>query len=1090
MIINLDLVDIWREIYPETRRYTWRRKTPSQQSRLDFFLISDLLSTLVTDVGIEAGYRTDHSMITLTLTLGKESRSRLLWKFNNSLLKDNLFVKEINEVIKNVTEEYAAFPYAREQIPHIPKCNMQFVISDQLFLDVLLMKIRTKTISYATMKKRQTEEKEKNLENSIQRLETKTFLTEDENRILEHDKQELIAIREKRMQGVLLRSRARWIAEGEKITKYFCGLEKRNYVSKQMLKLTLSNGEELYETHDIIKEVKRFYERLYSDRNLGNCEILDMVENIPTLTLQEKLLLEGEITLDEASLALKNMKNNKSPGSDGFTVEFFKFFWLQLGAFVVKSLNNSFRKGELSSTQKEGVIICIPKGDKAKDLIKNWRPISLLNVVYKIGSTCIANRLKLVLPSLINEDQTGFMTNRFIGDNIRQIYDLISHMNREKLPGLLLCLDFEKAFDSVDWKFMFKVLRAFGFGSDICRWISTFYKDIKSTVTVNGQLSPWFSVQRGCRQGDPISPYLFILCVEILANMIRQNENIKGIVIGETEHKISQYADDTEIMLEGDEKSFQETINTIEIFGKASGLFLNAGKTSAIWLGSRQNCPIKYMPHLHMEWNPCKFKILGIWFTNDLKNCELLNFKDKFFEIKALYKTWLKRQITPLGRVAVLKSLILSKIIQLWILLPNPPDNLVDELQNTVFEFIWNRKQDRISRKTAIKNVTKGGLGIPKIREYINALKLIWVRKLKTSNHKWKSILKVSYPKVLLLEQLGSSLNVKDCHLNKFWAHVFQAYREFGRKIYVEKSEELAAEPLFCNDNIQVENRNIFYKNWIDSGVCYIKSILNEDGTFMTVKRFTQKYDINTNYITYIGCVQAVKSYIRKTGLTVEKNKSTDLTKTLKIIYGAQKGARLYYEVLIQTDSKPNCCDKWDYKLNLDINWNITFKKIHKIREIKLKWFQIRLVHRILATNVVLMHMGVENDITCSFCKKERDAINHIFWRCDSIKPFWEQLQIALNDRGVNAVSITLNESIVLFGHDVNFRSDDTFDLIILVAKFFIYKCKVKKIIPQFHFFKQYLRNTFEVYKHNSKVNMSYNKFMTSWHLYKTLVEP
>ncbi|WP_419617700.1 hypothetical protein, partial [Thiolapillus sp.] len=182
-----------------------------------------------------------------------------------------------------------------------------------------------------------------------------------------------------------------------------------------MLKLTLSNGEELYETHDIIKEVKRFYERLYSDRNLGNCEILDMVENIPTLTLQEKLLLEGEITLDEASLALKNMKNNKSPGSDGFTVEFFKFFWLQLGAFVVKSLNNSFRKGELSSTQKEGVIICIPKGDKAKDLIKNWRPISLLNVVYKIGSTCIANRLKLVLPSLINEDQTGFMTNRFIG---------------------------------------------------------------------------------------------------------------------------------------------------------------------------------------------------------------------------------------------------------------------------------------------------------------------------------------------------------------------------------------------------------------------------------------------------------------------------------------------------------------------------------------------------------------------------------------------------------------------------------------------------------------------------------------------------
>ena len=107
-------------------------------------------------------------------------------------------------------------------------------------------------------------------------------------------------------------------------------------------------------------------------------------------------------------------------------------------------------KSELSSTQKEGVIICIPKGDKAKDLIKNWRPISLLNVVYKIGSACIANRLKTVLPSLVNEDQTRFIANRFIGDNIRLAYDLFIYLNREKLPGLLLCLDFEKAFDSVD----------------------------------------------------------------------------------------------------------------------------------------------------------------------------------------------------------------------------------------------------------------------------------------------------------------------------------------------------------------------------------------------------------------------------------------------------------------------------------------------------------------------------------------------------------------------------------------------------------------------------------------------------------------
>ena len=154
-----------------------------------------------------------------------------------------------------------------------------------------------------------------------------------------------------------------------------------------------------------------------------------------------------------------------------------------------------------------------------------------------------------MLPYLINEDQTGFMANRFIGDNIRLMYDLISYVNKNKMSGMLLCLDFEKAFDSLDWEFMVKVLYAFGFGSDICQSVETCYKDIKSAVSVNRRMSSLFSIKKGCRQGDPTSPYLFFLCVEILTIIIRQNQNINGIVINETEHNISQYADYTEMML-------------------------------------------------------------------------------------------------------------------------------------------------------------------------------------------------------------------------------------------------------------------------------------------------------------------------------------------------------------------------------------------------------------------------------------------------------------------------------------------------------------------------------------------------------------
>ena len=252
---------------------------------------------------------------------------------------------------------------------------------------------------------------------------------------------------------------------------------------------------------------------------------------------------------------------------------------------------------------------------------------------------------------------------------------------------------------------MTKVLKAFGFGEDICRWIATFYRKINSTVIVNGQTSSWFSIERGCRQGDPVSPYLFVLCVEILATMIRENVDIKGICINEVEHKISQFADDAQLMNNGDKMSFEKSLDTIEKYWRVSGLFLNTDKTQAIWLGSKRRSQIKYMPHVKIVWNPSQFKILGAWFTQDLKDCENIIYKEKFFEVKALFNIWLKRLITPLGRVAILKSLILSKLVHLWILLPDPPDDFVNNLQKMCFRFIWNNKQDKISRKTVVKSV-------------------------------------------------------------------------------------------------------------------------------------------------------------------------------------------------------------------------------------------------------------------------------------------------------------------------------------------------------------------------------------------------
>lgn len=214
--------------------------------------------------------------------------------------------------------------------------------------------------------------------------------------------------------------------------------------------------------------------------------------------------------------------------------------------------------------------------------MKNWRPITLLNVIYKIASGCIAERLKTVLSKLISSDQTGFIKGRYIGENTRLIYDIMHYTDEKNIPGLLLITDFEKAFDTISWDCIRRVLTFFNFGDSIKHWVSVFYNDITSTVIQSGFLSDFFQVKRGCRQGYPLSPYIFLLCAEILSLLLKQDNNVKGIKIGDTEYILTQFADDTTLLLDGSDQSFEATMKTLSIFANISGLKINKSKTRAV----------------------------------------------------------------------------------------------------------------------------------------------------------------------------------------------------------------------------------------------------------------------------------------------------------------------------------------------------------------------------------------------------------------------------------------------------------------------------------------------------------------------------
>ena len=372
----------------------------------------------------------------------------------------------------------------------------------------------------------------------------------------------------------MLRSRVRYEELGEKPTKYFFNLENRQFTNKVMNKIIDENGDEYTKTKDVLNCQKRFYENLYNDINkIDDTHISNVLgENETKLSDQEAENLEGEITLTELAQALKNMKNDKSPGLDGFTAEFFKFFWIDIGVFVLRSLNMGYRTGNLSVTQKQGVITCLPKPNKNRHFLKNWRPISLLNVVYKLASAVIANRIKVVLNSLIHEDQKGFISGRFIGENVKLIYDILFETKSQNLPGLILSVDFENAFDTVSWKFIEKVLDYFNFGPSVKSWIKIFQNGSESCIIQNGHMSDFLQLKRGCRQGDPLSPYIFILYAEILAKLIRKNQTLKGIIINGKEFRLSQYADDTQMFLDGTEKSLKETLSILNLYYNMSGL--------------------------------------------------------------------------------------------------------------------------------------------------------------------------------------------------------------------------------------------------------------------------------------------------------------------------------------------------------------------------------------------------------------------------------------------------------------------------------------------------------------------------------------
>ena len=451
-----------------------------------------------------------------------------------------------------------------------------------------------------------------------------------------------------------------------------------------------------------MEECRQFYMKLYSRNKaveLSNCP--DFLENeaIPILCNDKKELCDQIITEQELHVTLKQFKKNKSPGLDGLTAEFYIEFWDFLKLKLVEVYNESFEKGALPDSLGTGVIVLLEKKGKDRLDISNWRPITLLGIDYKLLTKTLGERLKKVLPDLIHPDQNGFIPGGNIFYSAHTIRDILFYCKKEKLDLILLALDYTKAFDSLEFAFVHETFKKFNFGNYFRKWIKVIFSGGKSCISNNGFLSEAFSIERSTRQGDPISPLIFILALEILFIHIRENCNIKGIKIIKNEVKITSYADDATYFLKN-ELSMENLLATIDKFSKVSGLEVNKTKSECMILDFEMNLISHESTILGIPLVD-NLKILGHHFGKNKMVCDYHNFYSKLNKYDKIVNSWKQRSLTIIGKNLLINAL-LNSLFSFNAQIEHPPVEFLKEIESKNKKFLWDGGVSKIAHHSII----------------------------------------------------------------------------------------------------------------------------------------------------------------------------------------------------------------------------------------------------------------------------------------------------------------------------------------------------------------------------------------------------
>ena len=873
--------------------------------------------------------------------------------------------------------------------------NMPTSWDPHMKLEFCKVMIRTKVAEFSLKHKKMIDDRHRNIIDELTRIKNiKSKLLEDKSynlhkyltvEVVDKDIDSL----EIKLDHVLVertkilanKSRIKWLEFGEKSNKYFMNLNK-SFQNKAYFKSFFQDGKEVFSLDKKLDTVYSFYTNLYSYQKANDpLELLDRV-SINEIKDFDRTL-DNKLDKSELLKVLKQCGDTAS-GPDGISYKLIKVCWSFYAELLINSWNYGVQTGCLASSHRESVICLLPKKGKDPRHVNNLRPISLSNCDIKIITKALARRINKLLSQSLSPHQTAYIPGRLVHDNLRAIEIIRDYCSDNNVEGYLVSLDAKKAFDSVDHSFIENVLRKFRVSSSFIDIFRLLYNKINSRIQINGHFTKAFPIERSVKQGDALSCSLFIMCMEIIINLIEQSNCIKRLKIEDCLiPKVFAYADDVALVATNilDIKKGLEIYNE---FSKHSGLYLNIDKTEVLCLDRRRH-PVEF--NVEGADGDTKIRtsdsltICGRTYSISANDEFRYNVQDKIHKLEIALESWRRRPLSIFGRNLVLKTFGLSQIIYSMQNHYFDPQSL-KMVERICFNFLWNKK---INKTKAFERIARVKLKLPLHAGAISAVdadKLDLALKLKQVlrsteseiNHAIKElqITVQKYKPSLIFQELNSS--------SKFIRRAKEASNLLGSiltdEIIKENPDKLLHKDYY--NLIASENLSIFVK--------HIKlSPIIKNNIIQVASRFRLKYVgqlINELKFLSTDVFKAQLANIKNHGgdillkLLHRKELTYGLTFrdgffliTNKRIHSKQFTTKLIKNRLMFTDNELPALKEF-----------VLLKKIIHPKEREICFFRL---HEAILSNDKLFMMKLIDSPTCQVCKKMQTA-EHFFTECSN----------------------------------------------------------------------------------------------------------